>query len=244
MNSSPHLDSFESALLTELRREVAEHPAPLAAPAVVRRPRRRVRLAALGATAVAASVVAVFGLGSGGGSPLFVSSAYAVETNSAGDVIVTVHHLDDAAGLEKALRAKGIDADVSYSADGFGSTLEVGPDGSLSGGVAPLPGPGAGGQSHAEVQGGTGPGHSESGPQAAQPGAGDDPCGLGTDPATLTQQGSDWVLTIPADSPLQDRHVEIGTDSSGALSVTYAGDDPNSMCGMVTMNRAPAPRKE
>ena len=37
-----------------------------------------------------------------GGSP-----AYAVDQNSDGDVIVTVHRLDDAAGLEKALLAEG-----------------------------------------------------------------------------------------------------------------------------------------
>jgi len=236
MNSSTQLDSFETALLAELRREVAEHPAP-----PVRRPRRRLRLAAVAATGIAASVVAVFGLGSSGGSP-----AYAVEKNSSGDVIVTVHRLDDADGLEKALRAKGIDADVSYDADGFGPTVGMGPDGSLEGGVGPAPGRVAEGndEGHVEIQGRTGPGHSESGPQAARPDGGDDPCGLGRDPATLTQQGSDWVLTIPADSPLQDRHVEIGTDSSGALSVAYAGDEPRSMCGMVNLNRAPAPRKE
>jgi hypothetical protein len=240
MNSSTQLDTFETALLAELRREVEEHPAPAVAPAV-RRPRRRLRLAAVGATGVAASVVAVFGLGSSGGAP-----AFAVEKNSAGDVIVTVHRLDDAGGLEKALRAKGIDADVSYDADGFGPTIGIGPDGKpLPEDQLPPPGAdaaGGGDQGHVEIQGGTGPGHTESGPQAARPGGGDDPCGLGGDPATLTQQGSDWVLTIPADSPLQDRHVEIGTDSTGALSVAYAGDEPHSMCGMVTVTRGAAPR--
>jgi len=239
MNTSSRLDTFESALLTELRREVAEHPGPVAAPAVARRPGRRLRLAAVGTAGIAASVVTVFGLGSGGGSP-----AYAVEKTSAGDVIVTVHRLDDADGLEKALRAKGIDADVSYDADGYGPTFGIGPDGEPVGGVGPAAGadPGGGEQGQVEIQGEDGPGHTESGPRAAQPG--DDPCGLGGDPATLTQQGSDWVLTIPADSPLQDRHVEIGTDSTGALSVAYAGDEPNSMCGMVTVNRGAAPRTE
>jgi hypothetical protein len=239
MNTSSRLDTFESALLTELRREVAEHPAPLAAPVDARRARRRLRLAAVGAAGIAASVVAVFGLGGSGGSP-----AYAVEENADGDVIVTVHRLDDASGLEKALAAKGIDADVSYDADGFGPTFGIGPDGEPAGGAGPATGadPTGGEQGHVEIQGEDGRGHTESGPQAAQPG--DDPCGLGGDPATLTQQGSDWVLTIPADSPLQDRHVEIGTDSTGALSVAYAGDDPNSMCGMVTINRGAAPRTE
>jgi hypothetical protein len=106
MNSNTQLDPFETALLTELRREVAEHPAPATTP--VRRSRTRLRMAAIGATGVAASVVAVFGLGGSGGSP-----AYAVAENDHGDVIVTVHRLDDASGLERALRDNLIDADVS-----------------------------------------------------------------------------------------------------------------------------------
>ena len=241
MNGTTQLDSFETALLSELRREVAEHPAPTPSPAPSRSPRRRLRLAAVGAAAVAASLVAVFGPGSSGGSP-----AYAVEKNSSGDVIVTVHRLDDADGLESALRAKGIDADVSYDADGFGPTVGMGPDGAPLPGsqVPPAPGQGKGGAGgHVEVQGETGPGHAEAGPGSG-PADGNDPCGLGGDPATLTQKGSDWVFTIPADSPLQDRHVEIGTDSTGALSVAYAGDEPNSMCGMVTVTRGSAPRTE
>lgn len=242
MNSTPGLDSFESALLAELRREVAEHP--VTAPAPARRSRRRLRVAAVAAAGAAASVVAVFGLGGAGGSP-----AYAVDQNSAGDVIVTVHALDDAAGLEKALRARGIDADVSYDGHGVGSSLELGTDGKpLPGGLQPpvasppgLPLPGDGAQQHSEGLGEAG-GSEESGPAQSGPDpAGDDPCGLGSTPATLKQQGDDWVLTIPADSPLQDRHVDIGTDASGALSVAYAGDEPNSMCGMVSVTRGTPP---
>ncbi len=48
------------------------------------------------------------------------------------------------------------------------------------------------------------------------------------------------MLRIPADSPLQDRHVYIGTDTSGALSVAYAGDREGSFCGQVTMTRGTA----
>lgn len=243
MNKTP-LDSFETALLTELRREVFEHPAPATAPASVRRSsRRRLRLAAVSATGVAASVVAVLGLGTGGGSP-----AYAVEKNVAGDVTVTVHRLDDASGLEQALKAKGIDADVSYDADGFGTSFGSGPDGK----PLPEPPPPTGGKGDGPTsaesgtssgQDGTGPSLSQGGPTVAGPQAdnGSDPCGLGQDPATLTKQASDWVLLIPADSPLQDRHVEIGTDSRGALSVQYAGDEPNSMCGMVSITRGTPP---
>ena len=236
------LDPFETALLAELRREVAEYPAPVRTPAPPgRRPRLRVRLAAVAASGVAASVVAVFGLGGSGGSP-----AYAVDRTSDGDVVATVHRLDDAAGLEKALQDQGIDADVSYDAEGFGTTFGTGPDGEpLPDDQLPPPPAGAD-DGPTSVEGGGVSGHEDAdGPSLSQGGAdpgvagpeGDDPCGLGADPASLTKQGGDWVLRIPAGSPLQDRHVEIGTDATGALSVAYAGDESGSMCGMVSMNR-------
>ena len=40
--------------------------------------------------------------------------AYAVESRPDGDVVVTVYNLSDASGLERALAAKGVQADVSY----------------------------------------------------------------------------------------------------------------------------------
>lgn len=231
------LDSFESALLTELRQHVVDAPAPEREPqrSPGRRP-RRLRLAAVGATGVAASVVAVFGLGSTGGSP-----AYAVAQDGDGDVIVTVHRLDDASGLEKDLAAQGIDATVRYDADGLGTTYGVGSDGSVLPDLPPPDAPPAGTapteqgsdtrvEWNAEA---TAPG-ADAAP-GGQPGDAGDPCGLGSEPATLTQDGSDWVLRIPAGSPLQDRHVAIGTGPDGSLSVFYEGDEPGSVCGMVSV---------
>jgi hypothetical protein len=238
MNSPSSLDTFETALLAELRREVAEHPAPATAPARAPRPRRRLRVAAVAATGVAASVVAVFGLGGTGGSP-----AYAVAENSAGDVTVTVHRLDDAAGLEKALRARGIDADVSYDPNSAGSTAMLGSVG--PGGDAPPPAgaqtqeQGSGGGSSTQRQGEKGP--TLSGPGSV-PGGADDPCGpIDPAPARLSHPGDDWVLSIPAGSPLQDRHVVIGTGPDGSLSVTFAGTDPGSYCGIMS-REAPGTR--
>jgi hypothetical protein len=227
------LDTFETALLAELRREVAEHPVAAPAPTPTRRP-WRLRLAAVAATGVAASVGAIFGLGGTGGSP-----AYAVDRTGDGDVIVTVHRLDDATGLERALEAKGIDATVSYDADGFGGVMGFDEDGKpLPDEELPPPGNGPtdSGQVHNSDAGGA---TLEAGPGGEPPA--DDPCGLGKDPATLTQQGEDWVLRIPAGSPLQDRHVYLGTDAQGALLVTYAGDQPGSSCGMVTMTHGIPP---
>src|SRR5689334_136742 len=221
MNNSTQLDSFETALLVELRREVAEHPA---APSLVRRPRRRRRLAALSATAVAASVVAVFGLGGSGGSP-----AYAVAEDGNGDVTVTIHRLDDAAGLERALAAHGIDADVSYDPSQSGTAAMLNSNG--PGGAFPPPGsaPSGGGLTQHQEEGG-GPVTSGPGPAAGE----DDPCGpIDPAPARLRHLGDDWVLSIPAGSPLQDRHVEIGTGPDGTLSVEYAGNEPGSTCGIM-----------
>jgi hypothetical protein len=246
VNNAPHLDSFETALLAELRREVAEHPAPVPAPLRrSRRPRRRLRLAAVGATGIAASVVAVFGLGGTGGSP-----AYAVDENSAGDVIVTVHRLDDAAGLEKALAAKGIDADVSYDADGSTGQFSVGSPDGIGGELPPPPAQEQEQGTLTQEADGAGPSHVRSGgehgdgsgPASVGPAAPDDLCGpAGTPPATLTHDGSDWVLTIPAGSPLHDRHVDIGTDASGALAVQYAGKEPGSYCGVMSMGAPGTP---
>jgi hypothetical protein len=231
------LDSFESALLLELRQHVAEHPAPEPGPA--RRPRRRLRLAAVGATGIAASVVAVFGLGSGGGSP-----AYAVDQDSNGDVIVTVHRLDDAAGLEAALRAKGIDADVSYDADSSAGQFTVrvpdGADGQTPRGEGGLTKPAEGdGPSHVDAGGAP---ESGAGPSTSGPAAIEDECGpVDPPPATLAHDGGDWVLTIPAGSALHDRHVDIGTDASGALAVQYAGKTAGSSCGVMSFGSPGTP---
>ena len=179
-------------------------------------------------------MVAVFGLGGTGGSP-----AYAVSTTSDGDVVVTVHRLDDAAGLEKALKAQGIDADVSYDADGNDgpTTVGIGPDGEpVIGDELPPPSDGA---VEGEAAAGGGAVTESNGTPPA-----DDPCGFepgnpGASPADLSKVGSDWVLTIPAGSPLMDRHVTIGTDVNGGLSVFYAGDDNGSFCGVAQAKAQP-----
>ena len=222
------LDSFESALLTELHREAAERPVTSPAPV-----RRRRRVLAVAATGIAASVAAVIGLVGTGSSP-----AYAVQLTADGDVVVTVHRLDDATGLEEALRAKGVDADVNYDPDENGPNLvSVGPDGEVTfsdEGPPPVPestvpdeaGAASGGQdSEGDVV--------TSGPPA------DDQCGLDARQAELTQEGDDWVLRIPAGSPLMDRPVTIGTDAGGGLSVFYGGDQPGSFCGVMQMRDVP-----
>lgn len=97
------LDTFEQSLLTELRWHVAE-----AAPPATTRRSRRWGWAAVPVGAAAAVAVGVTLTQS--------PAAYAVSEDSSGDVTVTIHRLDDAAGLEKALAAHGIEADVDYDA--------------------------------------------------------------------------------------------------------------------------------
>jgi hypothetical protein len=94
------LDAFETRLLVELRREVAE-PAP-----AQRRTRRALGLAAGVAATAVVGVVLVPGLGT--------TPAYSVQEGNAGEITVEVNRPEDAAGLERALAEHGIDADVTY----------------------------------------------------------------------------------------------------------------------------------
>ena len=68
-----------------------------------------------------------------------------------------------------------------------------------------------------------------------------DLCGKGSSqkpPASLTHEDGDWVLEIPAGSPLleDNRHLDIGTTVDGALMVTYAGDEPGTSCGVASLS--------
>lgn len=103
------LDTFEQSLLTELRQHVAARTSHRAATRTTPRRRWTVGLAG-GGLATAAAVVAI-SLDVGVARP---SAAYAIEPQRNGDVVVTVYHLSDASGLERALAANGVDAHVSY----------------------------------------------------------------------------------------------------------------------------------
>jgi hypothetical protein len=104
------LDRFENRLLGELRAvvEQREHPAP---PAARPRPRRGPwAVAVAAAAAVAGALVLV--------PTLQAEPAFAVSQGAAGRVDVQVNRIEDADGLERALAAEGITADVTYLADG------------------------------------------------------------------------------------------------------------------------------
>lgn len=213
------LDSFESALLSELRDVVAERSATQP-----HRRRKPLLVAAAAAATVAASVGAVvFGFGAGGPAP--ASAAYSVSAEDDGDIVVHIRRLDDADGLERALAEHGITAEVSYGGETSDCVqfpveddegpcsqpdeeLNTEPDlASPSTEAIPVPDPGAGGT---------------------------DPCGFGENPpSTLSRIDDGWTLTIPADSPLHDgvdlQLVTQGGTDDAVLSTSFSKGDTG--CG-------------
>lgn len=123
------LDHFESALLTELKGQVALNAVALPAP---RRPRRRVLGLSLG------GVVAVAGTALGV-SALLPTPAFSV-SESNGDLRVEVNRLEGAEKLERELARHGVTADITFLPPGMrcaenryveapsrgGTSLEVG----------------------------------------------------------------------------------------------------------------------
>jgi len=219
MNST--LDTFETALLAELRREVAEHPAP--APARRRPLRRRLMLVAAGAVATAAATVVAVGLTGGGPT---ASPAFAVTSSADGSVSLAVYRLDDRAALEAALGEHGIDATVHFvstepgevppfEADGPFAEDAPGPQNSC--GVDKSPGPAL-----LLRDGGT------DGLGANRPKPGDD---LGV--------GGGYGLEFPADSVLFERPVTFYFGSPGSMTLVYPSSRPGEWCGQIQMSTAP-----
>ena len=102
------LTAFEQSLLSELRQTVVTRATAQATPLR----RRKVGLAAGGLAAAGLTAAAVaLSIATNVVGP---SAAYAVESQPNGDVVVTVHDLSDAGGLEGALAARGISANITY----------------------------------------------------------------------------------------------------------------------------------
>jgi hypothetical protein len=205
MNDS-EFDSFDRALLTELRQVATE-----GATAPVRRTRKRWAYAGTG---VAAAAVTAFGL-----STLGSPAAYAVDEQRDGDIVITIRELDDADGLEQALADRGIEADVDYQADNGPHIIEDDP--------ADLPDDfeeGDGGTFEHEAEAGPG---TDVEPDLAIPGEipANDPCGgLDNMPFTTELTSDDYVITIPADSVLRE--------SDAVLRITTSGDVDDQVAGL------------
>lgn len=102
------LDTFENRLLAQLRAVVEEQEQSSTGRAT-HRPRRTPWVVAAAAAGVGALVLV---------PTLQAEPAYAVSRGNAGRIDVQVHRIEDAGGLERALAAEGITADVTYVADG------------------------------------------------------------------------------------------------------------------------------
>jgi len=111
----PPLDPAWSAATLRSIFATAEPATAIARPPV----HRRVLAGAVTAVGVVLAVVAGF-TASG------TSTAFAVEQQSNGDIVVTIHRLTDSSGLEEALSARGIDADVTYLHTTIPSDLDDG----------------------------------------------------------------------------------------------------------------------
>ncbi len=211
MNSTDQLDSFETALLAELRREVAQRPAPTPAPR--RHPRRRLKIAVAGAVATAAATVAAVGLTGGGPT---ASPAFAVEGNPDGSVDIAILRLDDAEGLEAALADHGIDATVHFvpTADGQVPEFPM-PESSYLSPKDPQ---------YASCGIDNGPGPAMLLPVKLLEKTHTMPSGPEFD-------GAEYVLQIRAGSPLFERPTTFAVGSPGSFSIAYPSAVPGKNCG-------------
>jgi hypothetical protein len=203
------MNSFETALLNQLRTIVTERSQ--------QRPRhplasrlRRPSFIAVPLSVAGAAVAVVVGVGALSGA----SAAYAVTTASSGDVVVTINSLSDASGLQSALRADGIDAIVNYDADGSSTPPIPAGSGAVDGGSS------ASGRAPA----GTGPAPvtSQSSHQSSGSASGSSGTGSATstgDPAPLeihlSGNGPD-TITIPAADVHNGYVLHITTSGSAA----------------------------
>jgi hypothetical protein len=213
MNNTPttarqSLDAFDDALVSELRAVVL---ARSAAPA-----RRRRRRPTLAVGSVAAVAAAAFGI-----STLGTSAAFAVERTPTGTIQISIHRLDDAAGLEKALASYGIDAKVDYQPTktvdlprGIDAPRQVdggnvpGVSGTVSGSSQSISGESSLGGTSASAGGVT---------NSSACGAPNRP------PMTADLQADDYVITIPRGSVLTRADSELKITTTGNVADSLAG---------------------
>lgn len=108
---------FEQRLLARLKAVVAERGAAAEAAEAAKAPaatpswRRRAPRLVLGAGVALAAIAIVLIVSAGGDNP---SKAFAVEPQRGGGVTIKVYRLEDASGLEQALRDAGIQSQVTW----------------------------------------------------------------------------------------------------------------------------------
>jgi hypothetical protein len=108
---------FEQRLLARLKAVVAERGAAAEAAEAAKAPaatpswRRRAPRVVLGAGVALAAIAVALIVSAGGDNP---SKAFAVEPQKGGGVTIKVYRLEDASGLEQALRDAGIQSQVTW----------------------------------------------------------------------------------------------------------------------------------
>lgn len=192
------MNTFENSLLGELNDLVASRSETTAAPA---RGKGWMWAAPLGVAAAAVGVFATFALQAPG--------AYAVTKAGDGGVTVKIKHVADAGGLQKALKADGVNAHVDYRAN-----AAAGPD--LQNGAVTSSGT-VTGSSHGDV----------SPPPGAQVLTGNGlatvPSGCGTiAPVVVTSSTDGLTFNIPA--------ADVGRKN--ALNITMGGADSGGVSGL------------
>jgi hypothetical protein len=203
------MNTFETALLAELRTIVTQRaerrPGPLA-----RRLRRPGFIALpVGVAGAAAATVVAVGALSG------ATAAYAVTTASSGDVVVTINSLSDAPGLQSALRADGIDAIVNYDASSTSTPPIPAGSGAVDGGSSAIgrapAGTGSAPVTSQSLHESHGPAAGSTGPESSTPTSAPAPIEI-----QLSGNGPD-TITIPA-SDVNNGHVLHITTSGSAAS--------------------------
>ncbi len=230
MNTTPteSLDHFELSLLAQLREFVADrHDSRTDTSA-----RRHGRI--LLSAAVAVGVVGLGTIAMTGRS----APAFAMEYGDSGAVVVRIHQLADAEGLEAALAARGVTAEVDY-AGGAPGPIAVDVDGGVVIGSAPAidGGPPPGGESSAAGRISSGSG--ADGSAGSVPPADADLCATGPDgspPIALAREDGDYIVRLSGASLGQDnslRLTTIGGDRAEALVASYRFGELT--CGAMVM---------
>jgi hypothetical protein len=197
---------FEDRLLDQLQEIVAARPAPTVV--AQRRPRRR-RLALAGVSvATATAAVAPVVTGSD-----VTPSAYAVQPRADGSVTVAIRGLEDAAGLQRSLRAAGVPANVDYAPAG------------RAGCVTPPPHP-----SGPTETGTTRSSRRDVGPSLSGPGPGPGP---GVRVSTRVSSGDDGV-TFSIDpgnlKPGEKIYITTSTGKVNSIGMAVAKEKPAAPC--------------
>jgi hypothetical protein len=209
------MNSFETALLNELRAIVTERSQQRPRHRLARRLRRPGLIAVpVGVAGVAAAAVV------GVGALSRATAAYAVTTASSGDVVVTIHSLSDASGLQSALRADGIDAIVNYDASGSSPPPIPAGSGAVDGGASAI----------GRAPAGTGPAPVTS--QSTHRGSGSASGTSGTGSSTMTGDPAPLEIRLSGNGPDTITIPALDVNNGYVLHITTSGSAASGLAAL------------